>query len=533
MSETGKQRRSRIELGYYRRPDAAARRRGRLVLLALVAAGAWVAAAPAWEGGAAGVRLFQQSRLASRGPLAGPHAMWDSSCEACHVPFAPMSDSRWRPALAWSKGAADRKCQTCHAGPPHHKNQLERDVPSCAECHKDHRGRDSSLLAMADAVCTSCHGDLERHADPSAGTLATAAHATEFDADPAHHPVFTPPPSGDDSSVGRILFSHGRHMAEGLVSAPGGAAFRYGSLEPADRERYGWSAGRDGAPVQLRCDSCHRLEVTPAAATPELAQAIVPAANGVMQPVRYERDCRACHPLDIDPKAPDRRVRHGLAPSVVADDLRRYYTAQAVLAEPTLLGRYVPARPMPGRPAPAQAEQAGKAADEKTLIALKRLFGTAAVDQARGGQDLPLGRGGCVECHEFKTMSRPLVDLEAAAGLAMKPVVARSTWYESAWFNHTPHRALECASCHPGATEAGEKIERILPKIEDCTGCHAPARTRNGRAEGGAGMSCVLCHRYHNGDEPGGGLAATARMPAVPMTLEQFLSGGPTQSRDR
>lgn len=172
MSETSKQRKSRIDLHYYRHPDAQSHRRTWLMLLALLLALAWVAAAPIWgRGRDASVRFFQQSRLASKGPLARPHAVWESNCESCHVPFAPVNGSRWSPSLRSGSHAGDDSCRTCHAGPSHHSSQLAQDVPSCAECHRDHRGRDVSLLAMDDAACTSCHRDLKNHRDQATGRM--------------------------------------------------------------------------------------------------------------------------------------------------------------------------------------------------------------------------------------------------------------------------------------------------------------------------------------------------------------------------
>lgn len=521
MSETGKQRRSRIELGYYHKPDAAARRRGRLTLIALAAAAAWITAAPIWDGrGDAGIRFFQQARLASKGPLARPHAMWDSRCEACHAPFASINDSHWRPAFAGETHAADRKCQTCHAGSPHHKSQLERDVPSCAECHSDHRGRDASLLAMADSVCTSCHADLARHRDPAAGELLTAPTATRFDADPAHHPAFTPSGDAVGPDSGRVRFSHARHMAKGLAGEPKGVEWTFANLDPADRAHYGWTPGRDQDPVQLRCDSCHRLE----ADGPAAARAATTGA--AMLPIRYERDCRSCHSLFFDPKEPSRRVRHGLRPREVVGDLRQFYMAQAVLSDPALLGRLVPARPMPGRLGPAEAKRAQEAAADKTLAALKRLFGSSSLAGVGRDQGIPLGRGGCVECHELKPASRPLVDQAGALELEIVPVTARSTWFESARFNHAAHRALDCAACHAGVAKSRDQSRLLLPKANDCVSCHAPFTLRNGRSLGGAGVSCVECHRYHKSDEPGRGAGATARRGALEMTVDQFLSGG-------
>jgi hypothetical protein len=527
--ETGKQRQSRIDLRYYQVPDRQARWRNRVALLALLAATSWVVMAPILgPDRVANVRFFQHSRLASKGPLARSHAMWEAKCEACHVPFTPINESRWTVSLASGPhGRADR-CQTCHAGPSHHASQKTSDVPSCAECHADHRGRDASLLTMDDSACTSCHRDLSRHRDPAAGPMQTAASVTRFDADSAHHPGFTPPSGVPGPASGRIKFSHARHMAKGLTIQPGAAPFTFAFLNEPDRARYGWTHGRDEEPIQLRCDTCHRFDAEDdAARLSRIAKSFVPtrAPGASMLPVAYEKDCRACHPLSFDANDRSRHVRHGVQPRELVDELRQFYAAQIVNGDSALLHRFVPPRPMPGRPAPPEVDRADKAAAQKTLVALKRLFSAAVDEDVRSSQGVPLGRGGCVECHDLTPTARQLVDLEAASSLEVKPVVVRSLWYESASFNHATHRALECAACHPGASESKDQTRSLLPDIGGCVGCHAPATISDGRQQGGAGVSCVECHRYHNGDHPAQGVGARARRGTLEKTVEQFLSG--------
>ncbi len=394
------------------------------------------------------MRFFQQAGLASKGPLARPHAMWESNCEACHVPFTPVNGSRWSPSLRSGSHAGEDSCRACHAGPSHHASQLARDVPSCAECHRDHRGRDASLLVMDDSACTSCHRDLSQHRDPAAGRMLTAASVTRFGADPAQHPGFTPPLGVPGPDSGRIKFSHARHLANGLTMAKDGVPFTFASLDEPDRARYGWTTGRDSESIQLRCDSCHRLD-----GGDKESPALPRSPGASMRPVTYETDCRACHPLPFDAKDPQRKIRHGLRPREVVEELNQLYTAQAVKSDPALLRRFVPPRPIPGRPVAEEQARAEKAAADRTLSALKRLFGSAVDEGVRSSQGLPMGRGGCVECHELTPSSRPLVDLDAVSSLELKPVVVRSLWYESAAFNHAAHRALECAGCHAGASE--------------------------------------------------------------------------------
>jgi hypothetical protein len=186
---------------------------------------------------------------------------------------------------------------------------------------------------------------------------------------------------------------------------------------------------------------------------------------------------------------------------------------------------------MPHRPITEASERAKTAAAERTLIALRLLFGSAIDEKTRRDARLPMSRGGCVECHELKPAGRPLVDLKAAESLEIKDVNVRPLWFESARFDHAAHRAVECAACHKDVEKSKDQSIPLLPNIEQCVDCHAPSTTRAGRPVGGAGVSCVECHRYHNGDHPAQGVGARARLGKAEMAVDQFLIGGPTRGR--
>jgi len=533
--ETGKQRRSRIELDYYRRSDALSRWRGGLTLAAVLVAAGFVAAGSIWSRHpAANALIPEPGRLASKGPLSRPHAIWDSTCAACHVAFTPIDGSRWTPSLWTGSQAGDRECKTCHAGPPHHASQRAQDVPACAACHREHRGVDSSLLAMEDSACTTCHGDLSTHRQPDGGPLAVAPKVTHFDL--KRHPEFTAAPTAGAAGQGRIKFSHARHIADGLAIEAGGARFTFADVDPGYRARYGWTP-RQGleTPVQLECAACHQLDGD------EYAQGLARNVAGVvpvrtpgayMLPVTYENDCRACHPLPFEPSRPGRQIRHGLSPREVVDELRQLYAAEAAKEDPALLRRFVPPRPIPGQSAPKD-QRFEQAIEDKVLTAVKLLFGSEIDEGVRRREHLPLGRGGCVECHNLKPTAGRVVRVEAVAAREIEPVVMNSLWFEHARFDHTAHRALKCSECHAGATNSKENPDPgLLPKIAHCVECHAPAQSTAGRARGGASVACTECHRYHNGDHPAQGLGASARRGAARMSIERFLSGGPPV-RDR
>jgi hypothetical protein len=188
-----------------------------------------------------------------------------------------------------------------------------------------------------------------------------------------------------------------------------------------------------------------------------------------------------------------------------------------------LLRRIVPPRPIPG-PVPREIARVQQAVADKTLTALKKLFGPADAGAVRGSDRKPGQVGGCVQCHEWKSAAEPLVDLAAASSREIRPVVVQSLWFDSAVFNHATHRALECGHCHQGVRESKDQTQSLLPKIAQCVDCHAPAETQGGRPRGGAGVACVECHRYHGGDHRREGLGAAARRGAE-LSLEEFLNG--------
>ena len=534
--ESGKQRRSRIELGYYRKPDDKARLRFRLTTLALIASVCWILVAPIWgTSEITNVHLFQQARLASKGPLSSPHAIWESSCETCHIPGRPIDGTKWSPAFWRSLHASDGRCRTCHAGPPHHANQLERDIPSCAECHREHRGQGASLLAVEDAACTSCHQNLASHRNEGATATSSGRvnSVTRFDLD--HHPEFTPSLVVPGSDSVRIKFSHARHMASGLVMEGGGAPRSLADLAPADRARYGGGTGKDqNSPIQLECDSCHQLDGQDyvRGLDRRLAGLVPPRTPGdTMLPVVYENHCVACHPLPFDEKLPKQQVRHGLKIAEIVQDLRRLYASEAVNADPALLRSFVRPQPKPGLPVPREIAEVDKTVTDKVLKAIDLLVGSAVEETVRRQQNLPLGRGGCVECHELKSVSRPLDNLQAASSLEIRPVVSRSLWYEGAVFGHSAHRALKCEECHVDVRQSKDSGRPSLPGMALCVNCHAPAVTSGGLSQGGAGMACVECHRYHDMEHPGRGVGSAARRADELMDLDQFLRGGRTSAR--
>jgi hypothetical protein len=534
--ETGKQRRSRIELDYYKRRDALARWKIGLGLGAAALALGWIALAPLLSSGrGARVELFQWSRLASPGPVARAHALWESNCESCHTPFQPINGSRWSPLNARNPHASDAKCQACHAGPEHHATQRQSEVAACAGCHTDHKGREASLTMLDDAVCTSCHADLDAHVDGGAvqDTLAqrlqkirrsTMRVVTRFD--DANHPEFFRPRSGIDD-LGHLRFNHALHLAPGLTRVPGGAPFTLGQLSEPERKRYGGSADTPvTSVVQLACDSCHILDAGEAQRaslwSARLDTVPLRSDGAYMLPVTYAEHCRACHPLSFDARVPYEQVTHGVQPSGVVEELRRFYAHEALREDPVLLRRWIPARSLPSKPEDAVTQDAGSAIDAKLTAALRLLFVpnvTGTLDPAGGTPRA--SRRGCLECHLVQGLDEGLIDAKnVASSSVIGPSVPR-IWFSHARFDHSAHRSMDCDSCHTGVVDSTTERDILLPGKGKCLECHSAGEDRASSAggaarSGAAGSSCTTCHRYHNGDHPLEGIGASARGPRKP-----------------
>jgi hypothetical protein len=268
LPQTSKEKSARIDWGYVRRPSRLARVRGWLWLLAtlLVAAPLAVVVVLAALTGGPPVPLAQ---AAMRGPVASPHAAWESNCEVCHTPFASI-----RPGHA-----ADSKCEACHKPEPHHPNELPASVAGCADRHRDHQGRTASLTRLADENCVRCHASLKDHwLRPS--VHGTKESVTAF-ASPGGHPEFRP--VVPNKNVGRTLkFSHATHRTEGMR-----AKFTFEKIpDPAQRVRYVKLTGQADAKEQIRpldCKACHELE----------------SGGRLYNRVTFDAHCRALPPADV------------------------------------------------------------------------------------------------------------------------------------------------------------------------------------------------------------------------------------------
>jgi hypothetical protein len=491
-ADPGQTRPARIPLDYFKQTDGV--RRWKLILTAVA-----VAATVVWL--LSGLLQSDGGRLRySRGPVASVHAMWDSQCDACHSSFQPIQSDTWASAIVGTDG--DAKCQHCHEGPPHHASATS---PACASCHREHQGREASLVQLADFACVQCHGNLPAHG----GTLSGSAFAPSIHRFDQDHPEFritdhfgqSRTEIGKAADPGRLKFNHRLHLTNGMVLDPRGKPFLYKNIADANEgERYARQASKTlDDRVHLNCAACHRLDAEQSGSHPEPiaglpATSVSPprAPGATMLPIVYERHCRACHPLTFDDG--QAAVPHRLQTSGLRDFLERHYTGQLMKGKPSIFDAKLPARLVPGKsPDPAMEE------------AMNRIRSQVAAAEKQLYQD----KKTCGECHYYeKTESRRIVSPDV-------PTI----WLPHASFSHLAHRAVDCSSCHPRADESTEAKEILLPGIEVCKQCHAPA----GRNAGGARNNCTECHRYHNGDNPLQGIGAEERQPRKTSLVDDLL----------
>lgn len=499
--ETGKQRAARIPLDYFKHPTRLERWKEWLGVIALVVSAGWLAAG-----------LLRQDRgdlRYSRGPVANVHQTWDANCAACHEAFVPIQSDHW--AAHWmpswfSSANKEHQCTTCHAGPPHHAS--EKTPPSCAACHREHRGRDASLVRLSDHDCTQCHANIAAALKPGAKTLLAAPmhHIRGFSKAEGH---------GDfqhlkaTAAKQKLKFNHKLHMAPGLVTPENGApGLTLAKLSPSDQQRY---KDKTGTMIQLECASCHQLDRGDR------------AAGDYMLPIRYEAHCQACHPLTIErTKDEDRHssaiaVPHRLQPQEIRRYLEGVYTAKVLKNDLKAFEQFIGKRPLPG-----------KSPEIKPVRDYYKKIEAAE-------KNLYFGKKTCGECHDVE----PQGALTAAPSDPAMPPSFRiaathvpQVWFAHAKFNHVAHRGVDCRACHESGfkddgqtkitlTESRASGDTFIPGMDNCVQCHAPA-TRTG---GGARHDCTQCHRYHHGDSPLEGIGAKARDPGARRAIDAFLAG--------
>ena len=326
---TSKSLAERIDLGYWRHPHSLRRWKWVLAGIAPGLAVVWLL----W----AAVRGDQ--RIYEARPVSPAHAMFANDCKVCHT-------ESWQTAARLvsfdpkRRSVPDSACLHCHDGPIHHDHQLPADVPNCASCHREHRGK-PELARVTDSACVSCHADLKTTSQPTAFDW----HVTSF---LTGHPEFGVLKRGDADKAA-IKLNHAVHLKPEGVRGP-----------------------NDKVEI-LTCSSCHQPD----------------AERRYMQPIDHEKHCSRCHSNSLtfdserfaDQPAPHRE------PEIVRAVMRQRYT-EFIRKHPETVGneasprqeRRVPGRAIDGPMTQAQWDWVNQQLAEADRVVFQ-------------------GAGGCRYCH--------------------------------------------------------------------------------------------------------------------------------------
>lgn len=453
----------------------------------------------------------------SHGELSRAHAMWDNQCSACHVASTDQGQS---PLLATDERWNELRCNNCHGDAIHHQN-MKWDAAlagntqrQCAACHREHQGRDHSLVQMADATCVQCHSNLREHTLPVAAQAgdddrpsslggterpagqggATGDFAAKITSFAVDHPEFRKLDPLHPPHKRHLKFNHTLHMAPGLVPPSGEAkdevpgearpvaaaapatsrVMRLKDLRPDYRPLY-QDGNTDESPLQLRCESCHQSDVAGLAALSIVRteglpdNTVIPSrsAGAHMLPINYDLHCRGCHQMKLygngtGSEDESLRIPHRVPPDELKSWLTRYYND---------FNRREPRNPDeaadPPRDASNKLDAIGRNRIDRperkpgTMTEADRLIEKRVRDRVERdvSKDLKYlfaeralkGAGdSCVKCHE---LSQEWVN--GAHPKAIEPTSIPAVWFEHARFNHASHRALGCRECHPDSKPTG------------------------------------------------------------------------------
>ncbi len=514
--DTGKSRSQRISLDYFRQRDPFAVRRRWLVLCALSLAGAYAAWAAIAESGGVdspnGGWRRVWGRQVSTGPLANPHASFESDCGACHgAGFSyPLAHDAWRGNDVTAVAHIERSCNTagCHIVAHHFIDALtptaqlwERD---CVSCHQDHLGRQHALAQVADAACEQCHANLSEHL-VSPGSIRDRIDTFTL----RGHGDFTSLKSHPDG----IRFDHYQHLQPGqVVKARDGSANRAGfsldRLPERYQGRYRGSQEIEGW-VQLTCEDCHQLTLQPDSPAGSAADSHDAAYYA---PIDFEQHCEACHALNYGGRTGALQpLPHAARREEVALILRSKIEG----------GRLTGSIRMP-------SDTTRSVAAPGTGSGIKGSDFAAADAEVEAKLDELQTR--CSQCHWDEHLQPEFVE-RAARGKTAPLVPTR--WLRRGSFDHAAHTRMDCRFCHAGVFQrtkgAGlpDHTTVMIAGVSSCTPCHRPAESAAPReivdglqaqysrrdpdesrisatgnlAEGAqpawASAACTTCHRYH------------------------------------
>ncbi|MEY4688772.1 MAG: hypothetical protein RIR76_2795 [Verrucomicrobiota bacterium] len=351
----------------------------------------------------------------------------------------------------------DQSCVSCHRAATFHQANVV-DGPSCSACHGEHKA-DKGLLPVAEAACTSCHGDPSRMAASAEKSriLPDSFFAPRVAEGVILHPK-SRPGEGYTSVITSFILGHPEF---GALQAPA-------RDESKLKFNHRLHLEGDVPPVggrRLECASCHQPD----------------ASGAFMQRVSFERNCRSCHSLNFDENNPGMMLPHA-APEQVRAYLRSLPTQYGDFAARELgITRQSEVREFVARQMDALRIRtiSGENLERSIFFADGKSGDAAAIAGFTGPARARFA--GCAYCHE--------VTPKGEAAPLISPTRVPDRWMVNARFNHARHEAMSCGQCH-SADRSERTSDVIMPAQQSCTECHGP--------KGGVRFDCGTCHVYHN-----------------------------------
>lgn len=422
------------------------------------------------------------------GPVSTRHQLFGVTCEKCHDPWGAWDS--FTTTGEDHPSVSDKKCNSCHEGPPHHWHKAPQGGtkgipvigdPACIHCHQEHRGQ-AALANLPDRSCLECHADLDSHMPKGYPARTVRAEGKKMESFLAGHPEFARIAS-KKGDYAKIFLNHQVHLRKGLAGLPEGKS-------------------------QLSCEDCHQPDST----------------RAYMQAIDYEVNCIGCHPVDL---SDDRFLGKKLTlphdqPAVVRQAIRTGFSAlvaskpEEVTIEKKVRGKtkQVPVLDDKELKAESYVEQQKKWVENQVSAAEKAVFGpksqacrlchvlTEAAEEKKEGEppaaeEKKEGEPAAAAAAEEKGASEEKKKEQApsagsAEGLPKVEYTAiPERWFVHSKFMHKPHRNLTCTACHMGAGGSTKTSDVLVPGIASCKDCHS-TEAHHARA------NCVECHVYHD-----------------------------------
>lgn len=328
--------------------------------------------------------------------------------------------------------AVAQNCDACHTP--------WKSVASskCASCHGQ---PPHAVHAASEPDCFACHAEHRGEAK-----LADLASPTCVQC----HRSLEPHMRAPRAELASLRFAGGRYSFEQIARIDAFGASHPEFAYPADANSLRFNHKLHLAPKGifnasgrrevLQCTGCHELQTVRGKTEPA--------------PVDFEKHCQSCHRLTFDSRFPTAEIPHGGDPATALGYVISVYSGNRELAgkSPSEVRRIL-------------AERRRVIVDDRAVVAAQQTF-----------------RFKCSSCHEVR---------QSATGVTVVPPVMRATWLPNAKFTHGRHRNVECERCHENVRASVLTSDVLMPRRENCTGCHAAG------ANVTAASSCVTCHEYH------------------------------------